>query len=187
MRPPSGTSPVVDTKAAVTPFTFNFSLFTPMPTCIFPGKFQPFHEGHLMVVQGMMKACGNVTIVICDEKKKSADAPFTAEQRREMISAALLAKDIMDATIVVVDDGGEDAAWVTRVLSAADEPSDAMVWSGNEHVRALFEAAGVATKKIVPVPGIDGAEIRKLMAENNPNFRKHIPSGAIDVVMASRG
>lgn len=140
-----------------------------------------------MVVQGMMKAYGNVTIVICDEKKpKSADAPFTVEQRREMISAALLAKDIMDASIVVVEDGAEDAAWVTRVLSAADEPSDAMVWSGNEHVRAVCEAAGVATKKIVHVPGIDGAEIRKLMAAHDPNFRKHIPSGAIDVVMASR-
>lgn len=158
-----------------------------MPTCIFPGKFQPFHEGHLMVVQGMMKACGNVTIVICDEKKpKSADAPFSVDERREMISAALLAKDIMDANIVVVEDGAEDADWVTRVLTAADEPSDAVVWSGNEHVRSMCEAAGVATKKIVPVPGIDGAEIRRLMAAHDPNFRKHIPSGAIDVVMAKK-
>lgn len=138
-----------------------------------------------MVVQGMLKACGNVTVVICDEKKKGPDAPFTVEQRREMISAALIAKDIMDATIVVVDDGAEDAAWVTRVMDAAEaNASDAMVWSGSEHVRSLFEAAGVATKKIVPVPGIDSGEIRKLMHANDPNFRKHIPSGAIDVVMA---
>lgn len=139
-----------------------------------------------MVVQGMLKACGNVTVVICDEKKKGPDVPFTVEQRREMISAALLAKDIMDATIVAVDDGGEDAAWATRVMDAAEaSANDAMVWSGNEHVRSLFEAAGVATKKIVPVPGIDSAAIRTLMAANDPNFRKHIPSGAIDVVMTA--
>ena len=140
-----------------------------------------------MVVQGMLKACGNVTVVICDEKKRGPDAPFSVEQRREMISAALLAKDIMDATIVVVEDGGRDAALATRVLDVAEATaSDAMVWSGDEQVRAVFEAAGVATKRIVPVPGISGSEIRRLMTANDSNFRKHIPSGAIDVVMASR-
>lgn len=139
-----------------------------------------------MVVQGMQKTCGNTTIVICDEKKSGPDAPFTVDARREMISAALLAKDIMDATIVVVDGATADSGWVARVLDAADSSTDAMVWSGDEAVRAAFEAAGVATKKIVPVPGISGAEIRRLMAARDPNFRKHIPSGAIDVVMSSR-
>ncbi|MBI1908233.1 adenylyltransferase/cytidyltransferase family protein [Candidatus Uhrbacteria bacterium] len=154
-----------------------------MSTCIFPGRFQPFHEGHLMVVQGMVKSCGNACIVICDEGKAGADAPFTVEQRREMISAALLAKDIMDATIVVVKDGGEDAQWAHRVLDECGNPEGATVWSGREEVRALFEGMGVATKKVVPVPGISSETIREQMVANNPEFRKHIPSGAIDVVM----
>lgn len=154
-----------------------------MATCIFPGRFQPFHEGHLMVVQGMRKACGNVTIVICDEGKKSEEAPFSVDRRREMISAALLAKDIMDANIVVVRDMPNDEEWVSHVLDAVGNPSEPFVWSGNDAVRAMFEAKGVQVKKVVPVPGIASEEIRRKMRANDPDWRKHIPSGAIDVCM----
>lgn len=136
-----------------------------------------------MVVQGMFKACGNVTIVICDEGGKSADAPFSAEKRREMISAALLAKDIMDATIAVVHDMPDDEQWVEHVLDAAGNPASPYVWSGNDHVRELFEKKGVATKKVVPVPGISSEDIRAKMKSGDANWRKHIPSGAIDVLM----
>lgn len=138
-----------------------------------------------MVVQGALKACENVIIVICNEGK-GPDSPFSTDQRREMISAALLAKDIMDATILVVNDGGEDKDWAHRVMDECGNPADAIVWSGREEVRAAFEANGVATKKIVPVPGIDSADIRAKMATNNPDFRKHIPAGAIDVVMDAK-
>ncbi len=136
-----------------------------------------------MVVQGMYKIVGNVTIVICNEGKVTADAPFTVEQRREMITAALLAKEILDATIVVVKDGGEDAEWAKRVLDECGNPSEPFVWSGREEVRELFEKMGVQTKKIVPVPGISSDDIRAKMKAGGSDWRKHIPSGAIDVVM----
>lgn len=136
-----------------------------------------------MVVQGMHKAFGNVTIVVCDEGRKSDEAPFSVDKRREMISAALLAKDIMDASIVVVRDMPDDADWVDHVLDAAGRPSEPFVWSGNEHVRALFEEKGIATKKVVPVPGISSEDIRAKMKAGDANWRKHVPSGAIDVVM----
>lgn len=138
-----------------------------------------------MVVQGMFKACGNVTIVICDEGKKTDDAPFSVEQRREMITAALLAKDIMDATILVVKDGGEDAQWAKRVLDECGNPGEPFVWSGRDEVRALFDAMKVQTKKIVPVPGISSDDIRAKMKAGNSEWRKHIPSGAIDVLMGT--
>lgn len=124
-----------------------------MPTNIFPGNFQPFHKGHLLVVQGMMKIDGNATIVICEKAKPDPTIDLlSTEQRREAISAALLDADIMDATIVSVKDDPSGEAWARYVLDAAGNPSDALVWSGHDHIRALFEAIGVATKKIVPVP-----------------------------------
>lgn len=130
--------------------------------------------------------CTGVSIIIRDEGKRSEDAPFTAEERREMISAALLAEDIMDANIVVVPDGGDDAAWVKRVLDAVGiDSSDVSVWNAKAEVRAAFEAAGVSTKKVVPVPGIDGGEMRRQMREGGTEWRKRIPSGAIDVIMDS--
>ncbi len=156
-----------------------------MPTCIFPGRFQPFHEGHLLVVQGMMKIHGNATIVICDGKSEpGADRPFTIAERREMISAALLADDITDATIVDVTDRPTVDDWIDAVIDAAGHPQDALVWSGRDDVRAAFEARGFATKKIVHVPNIDGAAIREaILAGNVDAVRSKIPAGAIDVVV----
>ena len=72
-----------------------------MSSCIFPGRFQPFHNGHLMVVQGMMNTCGKATVVICCDPDGSPgkDAMFSLEEVREMISAALLESDIVDAAV----------------------------------------------------------------------------------------
>ncbi len=156
-----------------------------MSTCIFPGRFQPFHEGHLLVVQGMMNIHGNATIVICDGKHESgADHPFTIAQRREMISAALLSADITEATIADATDRATHDEWVDAVMDVAGHPQDPLVWSGREDVRAMFEARKIPTKKIVPVPGIDGAAIRAAIAKGDINsVRSKIPAGAIDVVM----
>lgn len=136
-----------------------------------------------MVIQGMMKAFGNAVIVICEAKDpRSAEDPFSLDERREMISAALLAEDILDATITSVKDSESDENWATHVLDAAGNPSEPVVWSGDENVRAIFEKKGIATKKIVPVPGIDGAELRALIAKGDAAWRKKVPAGAMDVV-----
>ncbi len=115
-----------------------------MSTNIFPGHFQPFHKGHLLVVQGMMKMSGNATIVICGSKMVA--------ERREMISAALLLADITEATIIDVADKPTNGEWVDAIIDAAGHPSDPLVWSGNEAVRKMFEEKGIATQKIVPAP-----------------------------------
>lgn len=150
-----------------------------MSTAIFPGRFEPFHEGHLMVVQGMVKTNPNVFIAICEGKN---DGPFTVAERREMMSAALLAVDIMDANIVDVADKKTDDEWASAVLDACGNPSDACIWSGNDDVRAIFEAKGIATKKIVHVPNRVTSSIRALIESRDPAWRKYIPAGAVDVV-----
>lgn len=131
----------------------------------------------------MMKAHGNAVIVICDGRAgHGADKPFTIQQRREMISSALLAADIMDATIVDVVDKADDGEWADAVLDAAGNPGEPMVWSGDEKVRAIFEAKGVATKKIVPVPGIDGLVLRDKILKKDGSWRERVPAGAVDVI-----
>ncbi len=154
-----------------------------MPTPLFPGKFQPFHNGHLMVIQGMVKTMGNPIIVICDpQKTDSVTSLFTLEQRREMISAALMSADIMDATIVTCKDAPSDKDWVTFVMDAAGHSSDVVMWSGREDVRKAFEDAGYQTKKIVHVPGIDGEELCRMMKSGDTSWRKKVPAGAMDVI-----
>jgi nicotinamide-nucleotide adenylyltransferase len=152
-----------------------------MSTSIFPGRFQPFHIGHLMVVKGMVKSSPNVVVVICSGDHKDDDI-FTPLQVREMISAALLDAEIMDATITEVEDCSDDAEWADKVLEAAGFPEEAQIWSGEESVRALFEANDISTQKISPVPGFVGEEIRKMITDSDSTWRSKIPSGAMDVV-----
>ena len=152
-----------------------------MNTCIFPGRFQPFHVGHLMVVKGMVKSCPNVTIVICFGDRGDDDL-FSTEQVREMITAALLDAEIMDATIAEVEDCSDDAEWADKVLEAAGFPENAQVWSGDEDVHALFEKIDVRTQKISPVPGFVGKEIRKMISSDDKEWRSKIPAGALDIV-----
>lgn len=136
-----------------------------------------------MVIQGAMKLSDNVVIVICDGKRSGDEGVFfTLDQRRDMIGAALLAVDIMDVTIAVVKDSESDEEWAHHVLDAAGNPAEPMIWSGNENVRKIFEAKQVATKKIVPVPGIVGEEIRKMIQAKNPAWRSKVPAGALDVI-----
>ena len=154
-----------------------------MQTPIFPGHFQPFHNGHLMVIQGMMKAFGTAVIVIRESlDPHGSDQPFSVDERREMISAALLAADIMDAMIVSVKDSPSEDAWAAHVLDAAGNPGEPMVWSGDENVRTIFEKKGIATKKIVPVPGIVGKDIRKMMDIGDRRWRSKVPAGAMDTI-----
>jgi len=127
----------------------------------------------MLVVKGMMKACGRVAIVICDDSGE--DMLFSSEKVREMISAALLDEDIVDAEIVVVEDCDTDEEWADKILEACDRPDGAKVWSGHEDVRALFEKMGVAVQKVVPVPGIDSGEIREMILSGKKTWEKKVP------------
>ena len=155
-----------------------------MPTPLFPGKFEPFHKGHLLVIQGMVKTMGSPIIVICESSKKGEDM-FTVDERREMISAALLDVDIMDATIVSVKDAEGDGDWAEFVLDVAGKSSgDVVVWSGREEVRALFEARDILTKKIVHVPGIDREHILASLRAKDGAWKKHVPAAVAQSIEA---
>lgn len=156
-----------------------------MSICIFPGRFQPFHNGHLLVVKGMMQTCGRTAIVVCCnvDDKIGAEDIFTQDEVREMISAALSSEDIVDAEIHVVTDCPQDDEWLDRILEAVEDSEGATIWSGNPDVLAIAEKAGVAVKKISPVPGISGEEIRAWVKSGSREWMEKVPAGALDVVM----
>jgi nicotinamide-nucleotide adenylyltransferase len=155
-----------------------------MSICIFPGRFQPFHNGHLLVVQGMVKMCGRCVIVICHGEKMGSDDVLNPSEVREALSAALLDNDIMDATIVEVVDTDRDEEWADKILEAAERPSDAVIWSGESNVLDLFNQLNVKTKKISKVPGIDGAQLRQMIKTGHPGWKAKVPVGVAQVVNA---
>jgi nicotinamide mononucleotide adenylyltransferase len=153
-----------------------------MSTCIFPGRFQPFHTGQLLVAKGMVKSCARPVIVVCHEGDMGPDDLFTQEQVREMITSSLLNEDIVDAEIVFVQDEGEDSEWADKILEAAGHPEEDEIWNGNTHVLGVFKDAGVATKAIKPVPGHVGEEIRQLIKDKDSEWRAKVPGGSMNVI-----
>lgn len=146
---------------------------------IFPGRFQPFHNGHLMVIQGMANLCNEVHVVISVD---SAEAMYSVEKVREMISGALLNEGLTDVYIQSVGVSDDDGEWLDSVLEVAEGKEGAVIWSGRDEILELCEANGVETKRVVHVPGIDGEEIRDLIMAGDTAWRAKVPGATIDVV-----
>lgn len=146
-------------------------------SCLFVGRFQPFHRGHLLVVKGMTKVAGKVVIAIgSSDAPKSAENPFTAAERREMIQRALQDEDIIpnfDVTIIDVPDMPEDADWTKKCLELSEEVHQ--VWTGNEWTQKCFEAQGIEVKSIKEVPGISATEVRARM-KSGGDWRSLVPA-----------
>lgn len=131
------------------------------PTCLFVGRFQPFHRGHMLVVEGMSKLCEKTVIAIGSTNKSDDENPFTFEERRDMIQRALQAVDIIpkhDVTFIDIPDEDSDESWTQTVLDKAGRVD--VAWTGNEWTKTCFENAGVEVKEIKEVPGISATEVR---------------------------
>jgi len=139
----------------------------PAFSCLFVGRFQPFHNGHLMVIKGMTKVCGRIVVAIgSPNADASLENPFSAVERREMIQRALQAEDIIpnfDLSIIEVPDVGDDEAWAKKCLELSETAHQ--VWTGNEWTKTCFEKIGMEVKTIKEIPGISATEIRKRMKE----------------------
>jgi nicotinamide-nucleotide adenylyltransferase len=150
------------------------------PTCLFIGRFQPYHIGHHMVIQGMTKLCKKVVIGIgSSDKAHTAENPFTVAERKEMIQQALQDEDIIpmfDIEFVEVPDHQDDAHWTQQVLEKVGQID--MVWTGNEQTKKCFEGK-VEIKDIKEVPGINSTDIRKMIKAGDKNWKTKVPGAVV--------
>jgi nicotinamide-nucleotide adenylyltransferase len=151
-------------------------------TPILPGRFQPFHTGHLLVVQGMMKMYGEAHIVICEPRQKTAEDLFTADERREMIGGALMEAELMDASLAVLHDDLSDEAWLRHLLDVCGNPAEPIIFTGRPEIVQICEAQNVPVKLIKHVPGHEGEEIRTSIKDRTPLWTKKVPAGVGEVI-----
>jgi nicotinamide-nucleotide adenylyltransferase len=146
------------------------------PACLFVGRFQPFHNGHLLVVEGMTKMCSRVVIAIGSAgEKETAENPFSVNERKEMIQRALQGKDIIpkyDVEFVEVPDMASDADWTKHVLEKSGNVHK--LWTGNPDTKKCFEGSGLEIQTIKEIPGISGTDIRKSMKAGD-DWKEKVP------------
>jgi pantetheine-phosphate adenylyltransferase len=93
-------------------------------TVLFPGSFDPFHNGHLEVVERAGQLFGEV-VVACLRNPQKAEALFSSEERGDMITEAvehLANVQIVSVSKLVVEVAHEvEASAIVRGLRAISD------------------------------------------------------------------
>lgn len=88
---------------------------------VYIGRFQPFHKGHLSVINEALKYCNELVVVVGSSyASRSIKNPFTFEERREMILGSLPEDENLNRIKVVPvrDYRYNNQKWITAIQSA---------------------------------------------------------------------
>jgi nicotinamide-nucleotide adenylyltransferase len=130
------------------------------------GRFQPFHNGHLSLIEQVAADVDELIIGIGSaEKSHSVRNPFTGGERLQMIADVVSSFEIQVYPIPVVDIN-RSSVWVQHVMSMC--PHFDVVYSNNPHVKRLFEEQGfeVHSTPLYRREQFRGAEVRRRMIAN---------------------
>lgn len=143
-------------------------------TALFIGRFQPFHNGHASVLEQMQRdGIDHVIIGVGSAQySRTSDNPFTFDERRDMITAALADGAVPSYEIIAIEDIHNPPQWVEHVNSLV--PSYDVAYSGNEIVRQLLTEAGTQVRAVPDEVDIDASRIRDMVVADNPQWRDFV-------------
>lgn len=144
---------------------------------LFPGRFQPFHKGHLWALERLLSEFDEVVIVIGSAQEGfTCRNPFTAGERAEMIAEVLKELKARDrAWLIPVPDLNMPMAWASHVLGLA--PRVKAVATGNQHVLLLYKWLGINTVELelLEPEKFNGTFIRQLMLNGDGAWAGLVP------------
>jgi len=143
---------------------------------LFIGRFQPFHLGHLSVLEDIENNPEAEKIIIgigSSQYSGTDDNPYTFEIRKKMIEMSIENKITKPCRIIAVPDIHDDERWVGHVKKITGNFD--LVYSGNPHTTELFEKAGYKVQTVIFKHNISGTKLRKMIKENNAEWKKFIP------------
>jgi len=151
---------------------------------VFVGRFQPFHNGHLKAVEGILRRVDELVIVVgSSQYSHGVNNPFTSGERITMIRRALEEEGIQPSRywIVPVPDTHVHMIWVSQVVGYT--PKFDVVYTNEPLTRRLFVERGF---KVEPVPFHEreiysATEIRKRILDGE-NWEELVPRGVAQVI-----
>jgi nicotinamide-nucleotide adenylyltransferase len=144
---------------------------------LFVGRFQPFHGGHLAVVERIRAERPEAELLVAigsAEQSFTWENPFTAGERFEMIERALEEAGVARVAIVPVADIQRHAQWVRYLEGLL--PAFDRVYSRNRLTELLFERAGYRVERhpLVARARYEGVRIRRALARDR-GWRGAVP------------
>jgi len=145
------------------------------------GRFQPFHNGHLQLVEDIATEVDELVVGIGSAgDSHSVRNPFTAGERLMMITKTLEALDITTYA-VPIEDLNRNSVWVSHVQSMS--PRFEVAYSNNPLVIRLFQEAGVEVRQtgMFNREELKGSEIRERMVEDS-TWRQFVPEPVAETI-----
>ena len=136
---------------------------------LFIGRFQPFHKGHLIVLQRLSTQYDGIIIGIgSSQYHDTIDNPFSCEERKQMIIQSLDAAGIRIYKVVPIPDINDPPRWVDHVCSLVSDFD--VVITNNPFTRKLFSEKGYVVKGTVYFnrKQYSGKEIRRRIIHDEP-------------------
>lgn len=128
----------------------------------FVGRFQPFHNGHLKAIKGILSLHTNLLIIIGSTQESLTDKnPLSYEVRKKMIQSVLVDEgfDLNRVKIVPLPDINDDSKWVDYLIDTV--PSFEVMYTGADETRQLFTQNGkIPVKDVSFLEGLSGTLVR---------------------------
>ena len=153
------------------------------------GRFQPFHLGHLDLIQQILKECDEVIILVTSAQFNYLEKdPFTAGERIEMIHNSLKESDIdlNKCIILSLENQFNIATWSSYLKSML--PHFDRVYSGNEYVKMLLKDSNieVTTPVFLDRHNYSGTKIRSMMISGG-DWKKFVPHAVSTFIQKNDG
>ncbi len=154
------------------------------------GRFQPFHKGHLHVIQDILARVEEIIVAIGSAQcSHSIDDPFTAGERIEMIRRTLASEQI-DASkylLIPVTDVNDNRLWVSHVVTLI--PHFDVVFSNKPLVKILFSEAGheVQPIRFYHRELYSATDIRQKIIDGVEEWKGLVPKEVAEFIISIKG
>ncbi|MBI2650639.1 nicotinamide-nucleotide adenylyltransferase [Candidatus Woesearchaeota archaeon] len=156
-----------------------------MKRALFIGRFQPFHNAHLIDIKKVLKEVDEVIIAIgSSQERNTFENPFSYSERKNMIVKTLKKNKIKNYKIYPVPDLYNDKKWVEYIKN--NLPNYGFVYSGNPWTLRCFRKFDSKVRKIKLISGISSTIIRNMMIKNK-NWEKMVPREIADYIEGVKG
>ncbi|UCD04138.1 MAG: nicotinamide-nucleotide adenylyltransferase [Candidatus Woesearchaeota archaeon] len=145
----------------------------------FIGRFQPFHNGHLAVIEDALTEVDDLIVGIgSSQYGYTKTNPFTLEERIEMIKRSV---DSDNYKIVAIPDTNDYPKWIKNVERAVPYKFDT-VYSGSPITIKLFKDAGYEVRVPKNKDALSATNIRNLLSKRNKEWKEYVPEGVKYVI-----
>ena len=156
-----------------------------MKRALFIGRFQPFHNAHLIDVKKVLKEIDEVIIAIgSSQEKNTLENPFSYNERKQMIINTLKSDKIQNYKIYPVPDLYNDKKWIDYIKKKL--PSYDFIYSGNPWTLKCFKKFDSKVKKIKLIKGISSTIIRNKIVKDK-NWQSLVPKEIADYIKKIKG